>query len=103
MSPWKFSQSLSPSDPHTEVNLVLFNRSTAQTFKLILHESGVRGFWRGTGPTVVRLSVGAGINFVVLERLKHFMLQSVPHVSGQLGFLQAALVGGAKAKQEDQT
>jgi hypothetical protein len=43
---------------------------------------------------VVRLSVGAGINFVVLERLKHFMLHHMPHVSGQLGFIQAALVGG---------
>lgn len=32
--------------------------------------------WRGTGPTVVRLSLGAGINFVVLEKLKAIMLQA---------------------------
>jgi len=40
-------------------------------------EGGLKGMWRGTGPTVVRLSLGAGINFVVLEKLKHAML----HVS----------------------
>jgi hypothetical protein len=43
---------------------------------------------------VVRLSFGAGINFVALEKLKHFMLDVLPHASGQLGYLQAAAVGG---------
>jgi hypothetical protein len=42
----------------------------------------------------VRLSFGAGINFVALEKLKHFMLEVLPHASGQLGYLQAAAVGG---------
>lgn len=36
--------------------------------------------WRGTGPTVLRLSLGAGINFVVLEKLKATML----HVRAQV-------------------
>jgi hypothetical protein len=54
----------------------------------------VRGLWRGTGPTVVRLSLGAGINFVVLEKLKHLMLEHLPRTAGQLDWLQAALVGG---------
>eukprot|EP00879_Flechtneria_rotunda_P006625 GHRR01006963.1.p1 GENE.GHRR01006963.1~~GHRR01006963.1.p1 ORF type:complete len:322 (+),score=100.74 GHRR01006963.1:241-1206(+) len=70
------------------------NRSVLQTLQLVLNEGGVRGLWRGTGPTVVRLSVGAAINFVALERLKHFMLDVLPHASGQLGSLQAAAVGG---------
>jgi hypothetical protein len=62
--------------------------------QVVLQEYGVRGLWRGTGPTVVRLSFGAGINFVALEKLKHFMLDVLPHASGQLGYLQAAAVGG---------
>lgn len=65
-----------------------------QTLKVVLNEAGVRGLWRGTGPTVVRLAFGAGINFVALENLKHFMLDALPHSSGQLGYLQAAAVGG---------
>jgi hypothetical protein len=43
---------------------------------------------------VVRLSLGAGINFVVLEKLKHLMLEHLPRTAGQLDWLQAALVGG---------
>ncbi|KAI8475689.1 MAG: mitochondrial carrier domain-containing protein [Monoraphidium minutum] len=70
-------------------------KSMGQTLRVLLKEGGVRGMWRGTGPTVVRLSLGAGINFVVLERLKAFMLHGLPPSQGQLGFLQAALVGGA--------
>eukprot|EP00775_Hariotina_reticulata_P002818 gene2818-3111_t len=62
--------------------------------QVVLHEGGLRELWRGTGPTVVRLSVGAGINFVALERLKHLVLDVLPHTSGQLGYLQAAAVGG---------
>jgi solute carrier family 25 protein 38 len=65
------------------------------TLHTVLREGGVRGLWRGTGPTVVRLAVGAGINFVALEHLKHSMLTALPHASGQLGFMQAAAVGGA--------
>lgn len=42
----------------------------------------------------MRLAFGAGINFVALENLKHFMLDVLPHSSGQLGYLQAAAVGG---------
>lgn len=70
------------------------SRSVGQTLQVVLNEYGVRGLWRGTGPTVVRLSIGAGINFVALERLKHIMLEVLPHASGQLGYLQAAAVGG---------
>ncbi len=69
-------------------------RTTAEALKVVLSESGVRGLWRGTGPTVVRLSFGAGINFVALEKMKEFMLQGVA-ANGQLGNLQAAAVGGA--------
>jgi solute carrier family 25 protein 38 len=68
-------------------------KSTRATLKALLKEAGVRGMWRGTGPTVVRLSLGAGINFVVLEKLKETML----HVGG-FSFggwtLVVAVVGG---------
>lgn len=69
-------------------------RNVLQTFRVVLQEGGTRGLWRGTGPTVVRLAFGAGINFVALENLKHFMLDVLPQGTGQLGFLQAAAVGG---------
>jgi hypothetical protein len=69
-----------------------------QTLKVVLHEGGTRGLWRGTGPTVVRLAFGAGINFVALENLKHFMLDVLPQGTGQLGYLQAAAVGGERVQ-----
>lgn len=72
-------------------------RNVLQTLKVVLQEGGTRGLWRGTGPTVVRLAFGAGINFVALENLKHFMLEVLPQGSGQLGYLQAAAVGGEGA------
>ena len=52
-------------------------RSAAATLRGLLAEGGARGMWRGTGPTVVRLSLGAAINFVALEKIKAAML----HVS----------------------
>jgi solute carrier family 25 protein 38 len=45
-------------------------RSAAAVFRGIVASEGARGLWRGTGPTVVRLSAGAALNFVALERLK---------------------------------
>jgi solute carrier family 25 protein 38 len=45
-------------------------RSAAAVLRGIVAAEGVRGLWRGTGPTVVRLSAGAALNFVALERLK---------------------------------
>ena len=71
-------------------------RSMGATLRVLLAEGGFRGLWRGTGPTVLRLSLGAGINFVALEQLKMAALTTLPHASGQLGILQAAAVGGAK-------
>ena len=46
------------------------SRSAAAVLRGIVASEGARGLWRGTGPTVVRLSAGAALNFVVLERLK---------------------------------
>jgi solute carrier family 25, member 38 len=45
-------------------------RSAAAVLRGIVASEGARGLWRGTGPTVVRLSAGAALNFVALERLK---------------------------------
>lgn len=43
--------------------------STA-TLRMLLKEGGTRGMWRGTGPTVWRLSLGAGLHFTALDALK---------------------------------
>lgn len=67
------------------------------TLQLVVREAGVRGLWRGTGPTVWRLSIGVGINMLVLEKLKAFMLQHVAGPGDGLGHWQAAVVGGARA------
>lgn len=44
---------------------------------------GVRELWRGTGPTVIRLSIGVGIQFFVLDSLKDmFYSRHAPSASG---------------------
>jgi solute carrier family 25 protein 38 len=70
------------------------SRSTVATFKMIIHEGGVRGLWRGTGPTVIRLSCGAAVNMVILERLKGALLQQLENGATHLSSTNAALVGG---------
>ncbi|KAK9908427.1 hypothetical protein WJX75_007684 [Coccomyxa subellipsoidea] len=40
------------------------------TFQTIISDGGVRALWRGTGPTIARLSVGLGLQMCVLESLK---------------------------------
>jgi hypothetical protein len=64
------------------------------TLQLVLREGGARGLWRGTGPTVIRLSFGAAINMVVLERLKSALVQQLEGGGHHLSSLNAALVGG---------
>ena len=39
-------------------------RSTLGTAQAILKQQGVRGLWRGTGPTVWRLGLGVGLHMV---------------------------------------
>lgn len=79
----------------TRLLLLLLRRSTAATLQLVVKESGVRGLWRGTGPTVWRLSVGVGINMLVLEKLKSVALQHMATAPGaSLSSWQAAMVGG---------
>lgn len=100
--PLTYALSLPPSSnthAHAHAHTRL-NRNVLQTLKVLLSEGGARGLWRGTGPTVVRLAFGAGINFVALENLKHFMLDVLPQSSGQLGYLQAAAVGGEEEGAE---
>lgn len=46
-------------------------RSTAQTIALIAKDGGgLMTFWRGTQPTVIRLAIGAGLHFTLLETIK---------------------------------
>lgn len=42
---------------------------------------GFRALWRGTGPTIARLSVGLGIQMCVLESLKDAFHQRHLHLS----------------------
>lgn len=54
----------------------------------------MRGLWRGTGPTVIRLTFGAGLNFALLEVLKSVLEQQQDDGSRRLEAGRAAVVGG---------
>lgn len=68
-------------------------RSTADTLKTVLGENGVRGLWRGTPATVVRLSLGAGTHFFLLDLLKPII--ETHSSTGTLGLGGAALAGAS--------
>ncbi|KAK9836381.1 hypothetical protein WJX84_000438, partial [Apatococcus fuscideae] len=73
-----------------------------QTFRTVIAESGPRGLWRGTSPTMVRLSLGLALNFLILENVKSTLLehrrarrsQSCPDGSNKLTGFEAFVTGG---------
>ncbi|EFJ40615.1 hypothetical protein VOLCADRAFT_99596 [Volvox carteri f. nagariensis] len=69
-------------------------RGTLATARVVLSEQGLRGFWAGTGPSVIRVGLGAGMHFVLLEQIR--WLLSAPGVDGnlQLSNVGAAMSGG---------
>ncbi|KAL6778335.1 hypothetical protein ACKKBG_A17795 [Auxenochlorella protothecoides x Auxenochlorella symbiontica] len=64
------------------------------TLRTITQESHWTGLWRGTQPTVIRLGLGAGLHFFLLETIKPLVSQRQPDGSLKLGALQAAFAGG---------
>ena len=68
---------------------------------MVLREQGVRGLWRGTTPTVIRLALGAGTHFPLLERFKAVLQVQQPDGSMKLTPLRAALAGGCGVKRVD--
>lgn len=44
------------------------------TLKKIVAESGIKGLWRGTPATALRLSLGAGTYFFALDFLKPYFI-----------------------------
>jgi solute carrier family 25, member 38 len=70
-------------------------RSTAQTIALIAKEGGgLMTFWKGTQPTVIRLAVGAGLHFTLLESIKPWFEKRRPDGTVHMDALGAALTGG---------
>lgn len=67
------------------------NRGPIETLQQLLKEGGIRGMWRGTGPTVVRLSLGVAVHMALLENMKAALLSKQVTT---LTSVQAALVGG---------
>ena len=51
-----------------------------------------RGLWRGTTPTVVRLSLGAGLHFCFLDSLRGMLERR--HPDGRMTSMDAFLAGG---------
>jgi hypothetical protein len=68
-------------------------RPTVTTLKIIVAESGIRGLWRGTPATVVRLSLGAGTHFFLLDLLKPAFETNTHTGASTLGLGGAALAG----------
>lgn len=70
------------------------NVSTVRTFQAILKGGGVRDFWRGTQPTVIRLGIGAGLHFFFLESLKPIFETRDEWGRPHLSPMGAVLTGG---------
>lgn len=66
--------------------------SARATVRNLLSEGGVRVLWRGTGPTVWRLSLGAGLHFTVLDSLRQIAESRRP--DKKMNSLDLFLVGG---------
>lgn len=63
----------------------------------IVKVKGVRGLWQGTQPSVLRVGLGAGLHFVLLEQMKSGLLTLQAAGGGsntQLSAAGAALAGG---------
>lgn len=70
-------------------------RSTWYTVRTIWKEDGVFGFWRGTTPSIVRVGMGVGLYFVVLEQLQDMLSSKDEEGRMKLSSSNAFLVGGA--------
>jgi solute carrier family 25 protein 38 len=62
--------------------------------KIINSGAGVRDFWRGTQPTVIRLGIGAGLHFFFLESLKPLFETRDENNNLHLSSMGAVLTGG---------
>lgn len=70
------------------------SQGSIATLQTVLKERGVRGLWMGTGPTVIRLSVGAGLHMVLLENIKNVLQTQLSNGTMHLSNINAALAGG---------
>ena len=66
-------------------------RGAWPTIQRIYGENGAVGFWRGTGPTVLRMTVGVGLHFTCLEVLKTLLHATQKNKSD---WLKDATIGG---------
>jgi hypothetical protein len=69
-------------------------RGTISTVQEIVKAGGIRGLWQGTGPSVLRVGLGAALQFVVLEQVKTLLSVQLADGSSQLSAMGAAISGG---------
>ncbi|KAG2447851.1 hypothetical protein HYH02_007307 [Chlamydomonas schloesseri] len=69
-------------------------RSTLATARVVLTEQGLRGFWAGTGPSVIRVGLGAGLHFVLLEQIRAALTTTTAEGGSHLSNASAAVSGG---------
>ena len=65
-----------------------------RTFGRVVSESGLLGLWKGVQPSVIRVGLGAGIHFVMLEQMKGLLISTAVDGSSRLSNINAALAGG---------
>ena len=69
-------------------------KGTLETARSILESQGPGGFWRGTGPTVIRLGLGVGLHMVLVENLKSGLSKQLDSGMSHLSSVNALLAGG---------
>ncbi|KXZ42171.1 hypothetical protein GPECTOR_191g303 [Gonium pectorale] len=72
-------------------------RTTLATARVVATEQGLRGFWAGTGPSVIRVGLGAGMHFVLLEQIRWLLSTTTPEGATHLSNVGAAMSGAAAA------
>jgi hypothetical protein len=69
-------------------------RGTLSTVQEIVKAGGIRALWQGTGPSVLRVGLGAALQFVVLEQVKTLLSVQLADGTSQLSAMGAAISGG---------
>ncbi|GAX78294.1 hypothetical protein CEUSTIGMA_g5736.t1 [Chlamydomonas eustigma] len=69
------------------------SRNTISTARVIFETQGVSGFWRGTGPTVIRLGLGVGLHMVLVENFQQVLKQQMYDGLSHLSSVNAAITG----------
>lgn len=69
-----------------------FVRGPFSTARVVYNEGQLAALWRGSGPTVLRLSIGAGLHFLLLDAMKDYCTRV--NEGSQITNIQNIAIGG---------